>query len=544
MQLFKRYESDFDDDAPFVMPKWGFTAIFFGVWFVVLNVLAVLYTLKSEYIYFWDNATYWDISKNIANGVMTPGFFKNLYGSICTMDYNYLAGIPTALFVKIFGQSRLVYILTLVNLYLFPSVILIYKISKKIGKSPKITTVIVMLICPAITFMALIGFVDIGGLLGGLLCCYLYFEKDNKEPVWYKYIIIGAVLVLMMLWRRWYAFFAVSFITAMLADGIINKKRWYMCILTVLTAGIIIVVFFRGFLFNILLTNYGEIYSGYKFSPSTDFKLITRYFGIVYLVMLLVSTVWAAIGKRDLRLIFMWVQMITCAVIFMCMQTHGQQHLLLYIPSLVMLTVFTVRYIDREWMLVLISCLSVIDTVNVFIPYDQPQSIGEIRIYAPIPNFSMLSRKRDDVYDVLRLKEMLDGVVGDGETLGVLASSFVINEDVLRNVEASLNRRPNREDYIVSLPQVDSRDTDMSVYNGVNYVLTANPYQTHLSDDRQRVITCTVDCFTSWTGIATAFEEIYECAYELDGIELKLFRRVRDIPDYELLSHEKRCGIK
>ncbi|MBQ7574433.1 MAG: glycosyltransferase family 39 protein [Clostridia bacterium] len=543
MQFVKKYESDFDDTS-FQMPKWGITAIFFGVWFVVLNVLAVVYILKSEYIYFWDNATYWDISKSIANGAMRDGFLKSLYNSISTMDYNYLAGIPTALFIKIFGPSRLVYELTLVNLYLFPSVILIYKLAKKLGKSPKITTVIVMLICPAITFMAFIGFVDIGGLLGGLLCYYLYFERDNKETKWYNYIIIGAVIVLMMLWRRWYAFFGVSFITAMLADSIINKKRWYMSMLSGVVALLIIVLFFRDFLFNILLANYGEIYSGYKFSPSVDFKLITRYFGIIYLLVLLVSTVTIAVRKKDLRPVFCWVQMITCAVIFMFMQTHGQQHLLLYIPSVVMLTVFTVRYINKEWMLIAISLLSIIDAVNVCIPYEQPQSIGEIKVYAPIPNFSMRSRKRDDVYQILDLKKRLDTVVGDGETLGVLASSFVINEDVLRNVESSLNKHIDREDYIKSLPQVDSRDTDMSVYNDIDYVLVAYPAQTHLTPDRQRVITKTVDSFMSWTGIATAFEEEYDFAVSVDGIDLKLFHRVRQIPDYEMVTHEKLCGVR
>ena len=91
-------------------------------------------------------------------------------------------------------------------------------------------------------------------------------------------------------------------------------------------------------------------------------------------------------------------------------------------------------------MLIAISLLSLIDAINVCIPYKQPQSLGEINIYAPIPNFSMLSRKRDDVYEILDLKKRLDTVVGEGQTLGVLASSFVINEDVLRNVESSLNK--------------------------------------------------------------------------------------------------------
>lgn len=542
MNLRELIGLDEEERESIKMPKWGKTFIFFAVWIILFNVFAVIYINNSRYIYFWDNATYWDIAKDIASGAMLPDFFGSLYKSIGNMDYNYTAGLLSAFFIKLFGQTRLVYVITLVDLYLVPSLMITYLLAKKTGKSPYITTALVFLLCPAIEFMAFIGFVDIGGLIGGLLCYYLYFAGEEKKTVWWKYILIGIIVVLMMLWRRWYAFFGVSFITAMLADSIIRGKRWYMVCLTVITVAALLFFCFNDFTFNILLANYGEIYSGYKFSPSIDFKLITRYFGIIYLGALLVSSIIIMVKKRDFRFMFMWVQMTACAIIFMCMQTHGQQHLLLYIPSVIMLTILVIKYINKEWMFLLAIAMAVVNTVNVFIPRSQPASIRDISIYSPIPSFSMLPRKTENTDEILNLKRTLDTVVGENETLGVLASSFEMNEDILRNVEASMGEKQKREDYIESLPQVDSRDMEfMDIYKEINYVLVASPAQTHLEPDSQKVITKAVECFDTWTGIATSYTELYEYAVTIGDMNIRLFKRTGEVPDYLIRSLKAEC---
>ena len=77
-----------------------------------------------------------------------------------------------------------------------------------------------------------------------------------------------------------------------------------------------------------LMKDYGNLYSGYKFSVGTDLKLITRYFGIIFVGVLAVSSVVMAVKKKETRTLFMWVQMIVCLFMFLSTQTHGQQHLL------------------------------------------------------------------------------------------------------------------------------------------------------------------------------------------------------------------------
>lgn len=527
--LNDKYDLEYERGNKIELKHWQKTVIYFIVIAAIINILAVLYITKSNYIYFWDNATYWNISRSMAEGEFNNGgFWTNVYNSIGEQDYNYIAALPSAFLAKLFGESRLVYVLGLVNMYLLPSFILIYLLAKKIGKAPKISAAITILLFPSSIFLAFNGFVDIGGLLFSLICFNLYYTKDNKNIGLWRYLVIGILLVLLMIWRRWYAFFAVSFVTAMLSDCIMSKRKWHGTFITILTVAILLVLCFKDFLFYKLLKDYGSLYEGYKFSLETDFKLITRYFGIIYIAVIAVCSIVIGVNKKESRPLFMWIQLLVCFVMFIMTQTHGQQHLLLYIPSFIMLTLILIKYITKEWMLISISLLAILHSVNVYIPRQQPNNIQEIKRLALIPNFSMLPVTRSDTEQILELKNKLDNIVYEGDTLGVLSSSFVLNEEILKNVEPSLGKKSQRDNYIVSLPQVDSRDKDLTPLYNVNYILVASPAQTHLADGSQTVITEAVSSFENYTDIATAYEEIQEVHTVIGDIEVKLFHRVRD----------------
>lgn len=538
--LNDKYDREEIGEKDFSLKSWQKNIIYFLIIALTVNILAVLYITKSSVIYFWDDATYWDISRKIASGAINEGgFWRNVYASVGTQDYNYIAALPSAFLARLFGESRLVYVLGLVNMYLLPSFIAVYLLARKLSKAPKIATAIVILICPSMMFLTFNGFVDIGGLLICLLCFNLYYAKGGEGRIW-RYALIGALLVLMMLWRRWYAFFAVSFVTAMLADCVLFKRKWQGAAVTIAVCALLLTLCFRDFLINQLIRDYGSLYADYKFSVTTDFKLITRYFGVIFIAVLAAASVAAGIKKKEMRTVFIWLQMIVCLFMFISTQTHGQQHLLLYAPSLIMLTLITIKHINKEWMLIGISVLALAHSLNVYIPRLQPKSLNEIKGYALIPNFSMLPQSRGDTDEILALKQKLDTTVYDGDTLGVLASSFVLNEDILKNVQPSLGVKQIRDNYIVSLPQVDSRDRDLSALYNVNYVLVALPAQTHLAEGSQTVVTEAVRSFENYTDIATAYIEIPECEAVIGDITVKLFWRVRDELPSDIREFESR----
>lgn len=507
---------------------------------LAVNFIAVIYISKSRTIYFWDSATYWDIARKIASGDISQDFWKNVYNSIVEQDYNYTAGLISSVFIRLFGQSRLVYVLSLVNAYLLPSFVMIYVLAKRLGKAPGITAVLTVLLCPVMLFLTLTGFADIGGLFISLICYSLYYPKNENKNALLRHFVIGILLVFLMIWRRWYAFFSVSFITAMIADCLLLRRKKLPVIVTVLTSAALLFFGFNGFLTGRLMQDYGNLYAGYKFSVSTDFKLAARYFGVLFVLALAAASVAAAVKKKEFRTVFMWIQIVVCFGMFALTQTHGQQHLLLYVPSVIILVIILIKHISEIWMLAAVSLLAVLQSVNVCIPRTQPDSIREIKHYALISDFSMLPVKREDVYDIIKLKTMLDSAVGENETLGVLASSFKINEDILKNAEPSMGIEPKRKNYIVSLPQVDSRDRDMLPLYNVNYILAAFPAQTHLSAESQTVVTEAVRSFEAYADFAVAYDEMPEYETVIDGITLKLYKRNRMVEDSAMREFEER----
>ena len=126
----------------------------------------------------------------------------------------------------------------------------------------------------------------------------------------------------------------------------------------------------------------------------------------------------------------------------------------------------------------------------------------------------------------------------------MLSSSFIINEDILKNAEPSVGLVQMREDYIVSVPQVDSRDTDMLPFYNVNYMLVAFPSQTHLDPGNQTVITEAVRSFEAYADFAIAYDEMPEYETVIDGITLKLYKRNRMVTDEAMREFEARLYKK
>ena len=507
------------------------TALYVAAVCLVLLIIGLVYTTKSRVIYFWDNATYWDMSRAVLAGSIKDSFRSSVYNSIGTNDYNYIAALPSAGWMYIFGASRASYVAGLIVMYLFPTVVLIYRLAAKLSKAPRTAFTVAICLVPAMLYIANTGFADVGGLIMMLGCYDLYFTEPEKEESLLRYIAMGALFVLSMIFRRYYAFFAVSFLTAMVMDCILFGKRWRNVITVGITSAIILVGAFMPFVTDILLRNYSELYSGYKFPVMVDIRFITRYFGLIFILAAAVVPFISSIKRKDHRPVFVWLQLIICAAMFIATQTHGTQHMLLYVPAFIILALFLINCITKRWMLIAAIALSACCVISPYIKRDQPQSIREIKHVSLFPSFSMRPKRLDSAYDVVQLKRKLDEYIPEGAECRVMASSFLVNDSILRNAEASLNLKETRDgSYITALPYVDSRDRDRldEIYYA-DYILVAFPAQIHLEPENQTIITEGVRSFANYADIALSFEEMPGFDEWVGDTELKLYHRTEDI---------------
>lgn len=513
------------------LQPYQITLMIFAVMAIILNLTAIIYVNSCKNIYYWSNADYWDMARRLADGSIGMPIWKAVYQSVLNGEFNYIPALFPALFARLFGNSRAVFILSIVNCYLLPADFLIYMLSKRLGKAPLITTLIALLFTPITLYMTFNGFTELGGFTLCLLCFYLYLADDGKKsssPL--KYALIGIVLALLILWNSWYLFFSISFITAMTAYTMLIKKKPYMCLVTLISAVAALMLLSGGYIFKHLLSTYGS--GAVSFNILLNLKLTSRYLGMIFIFAMIAASVFI-IKTKDRRPIFIWLQLCICYISFTSTKLHGQGHLLMYAPGLIVLLILTIKNIKTEKVLLALIILAITQSVSVLLPRKQPSGIEEIKNISLTPTFSISAKKRDSVYDILALKSKLDNIIPNGQYLGVLAYSDILNSDMLKNAEPSLNIKQYRSDYISNtIPYFDSEEIDLNPLCNANYMLVAYPAQFIRED--QNVLRAAVDSFENWTDIATAYEEMYEYATVIDGAEIKLYRRMRDVSGYEL----------
>ena len=510
-----------------------FDLCFVGTLCLLALIFSVLYVLMSKTVYFWDDSTYWDIGRMLADKPLNFGFIKDVYNSAGTSDYNYFVAVPVSLWMKIFGITRVSYIVAVFAFYLMPAYMFIYLIAKKMCHKPLFACVITLLMLPSMWYITVIGFIDVAGVVVALGCYYLYMTKVLNSRKYLKYILLGVMLAFIMIIRRYFAFFTVSFVTVMIIETILFSRKFKELFITLLSLGFVLVVLFYPFFTNILLKDYGALYSSYKYSFATDLKLITRYFGLVTILLILSGTVYIAVKNKEKRVFLVLGQLLICAIMFVSTQTHGQQHLLLYVPGMTVMLIFIANSATKRKLILLLCIISLVNTISPCINRKQPQNIQEIKALSMFPTYSVKPKKRTDINSVLALKRTLDKKIPEGATCGVLASSFVLNSSILINVVPSLNMKENREDnYIVGLPEVDSRDYwRLNELYECDYILVATPAQTHLAPGEQTIITRAVESFKNKTDIAMAFSEISDFDMKIGSIDIRLYKKISNITE-------------
>lgn len=515
---------------------------------VLLNFVTWLYIHFSGTVYYWDNAGYWTITHSMADTARTGLFplFKDVYNSIMTSDYNYIIALPGTVLCMIFGKSRYVFVSGIINIYVFPLFVLLFLYIRQRYERYIVITTAVILATPSIVYLSLVGFVDVAGIIPCFLAALFYLRGKRGQPG--DYIIAGCLLALAVLLRRWYVFFALSLLICSLLDSIIYRRSPVPVLATVLSMAFILLFFFQKFVSLRLLADYRNMYSAYQMGLKTDFMIFFRYFGVIPTLGVIAFAIYRLAGKRQRReTLFMLLQPVVCFILFISIQTHGQQHLLLYAPAFLWFyTRIFAAFISREQkpgpVFATGAAVSILLTSYCIVPRPQPASIQEIISPALIPNFTFKPATRPDIDDLLHLTEYMDSLVaGTEKHMAVLSSSLTLNRSVLTNVEISLSLEGCDDidrSYLLDLPSVDSRDGLPLGVEEWDYVLVASPLQTHLGEENQRVVTTPAESFLNATDIALAYEKLPE-QFTLSGSDIKIhiFERKRDITEDEYDSY-------
>jgi len=497
----------------------AFTDWRFIVAVLLLNVYAVIFLIVARQPFFWDNAGYWQVADYLSQmAFRSPvGFVRSVVGSIFSLDYHFLPAVIPAYVMALFNTSRMVFVLSVVNFYVVPFWALIYAVSAKTcGIKGFLAAIFTLVFVP---FLAVVGFLDVGGIIFAFACGYLFFYTDEDG------VISGLLLCATMMFRRWYVFFVIVFLVCAVIYALPVKERRRKLALMLFGFGTPMLLFFQGYVSGILLRdNFRDIYYAYSFTMIADVRFILRYFGVVLITGMLVYAIYAVWKKKGgFAAIF---PLASCALIFFlftAIQSFGMQHLLLFAPPVAIACIMASR---EQRLRIPVLIIGFMCFVSVFIPRAQPQTIQELRGFPPLPTFMVYPQVREDASELTRLDSYVRGL--DGYT-AVLASSFTLNSDLLALVSPSFNAMLplNASERILHTAQVDRRDGLPRVLAYADYIVAAYPIQTHLDPGEQRVVVVPAEALLTGTPFAAAFTR-HDTVFELrGGVTVYIFERIR-----------------
>lgn len=508
-----------------------------------LNILAAVYVAGSATVYIWDTAGYWLNARTLAQAPLGLAQVREVLVSVITLDYNYLLAWPISLIMRLMGTGRYIFVLATVNLYLLPGVWGLCILGRRAGRGGGAMLVLGL---PMLAYTALVGFVDVAAASAAVWAFVVY--TDEKRPAEARGVLTGALLVLAFLLRRYFFFFAISFgAAALLKKLLTDRGRWADWVSMLFSAGACAVFFAQSFLVDkIFRSNYGDTYSAYALGLRSDVMLFCRYFGWVLLFFTLVLGVAMLLHNGIARgdAILALGQLVICFFLFTRVQSHGQQHLLLYLPGLAALLVSGLAELpDWGWRTPVTWTLTAVLTVSPFLPRVQPSSISEIKFPNALPAFSYRGPQRTDLMELAALRSYMDGLSADGEkTAAVVASSLAFNNNTYENLLISLGipEGDGTKTKLLYMADVDKRDGFAWNVLSADYLIVTDPVQTHLGEENQEIVALLAHDLLDGTGPGAAFQPL-KVRFNLDGgIKVYIYERTRDVTKEEYRSVSER----
>lgn len=518
---------------------------------------------QNHFIYFWDNAGYWNISINWASDIQQKSIsdiFACIYNSINYDDYNIF--LPTVIVapLSVFGYEYTTYVITCFAMFLIPTVmiqgLLVVKMitQEKCSGGVYVCAVLLAVFFPNNYYAALKGYIDIGFLVPMSASMYLLIDYDFRRIALQRNIAISLTLILAWICRRYVVFFIIGYVVAMCIKAVFayiqdrSKENLRAIIVNFLQIGIvstaILTLAFNRFFFHALLTNYRAMYSAYDAPMGEKLHSLCAPFGVVTIFIIFLA--FLAIRNKAQRINFIAFlgMSVSTTLMFWRTQNMGVQHrMLLNFPVFLMCAMnleywcrmsensvkHRIRYAAKKYIAIgLCGFLMLFNFTKAFSSHLSTKGCG---IYMAERYYPL---QRDDISRLELLAEKMNNLTKDTENhIYVTASGGVLNCDLLRKLYLpdSANAIPSMYD----THDVDLRDGFPTEFISAKYVVTTDPIQTHLSSGQEVITYLAQEVMDSNSYIGCHFVCIDQVELEY-GVIAKIYEKQSRLSEDDIMQ--------
>ncbi len=526
----------------------------------------MLYINKERYIYFFDNYNYWSkyqyLSEIFRNNPYNA--LQIVFHSIRYDDYNLFPVFFLIPFNLIFGDGRLAFILSILNILAIPSIyvmtILIDRISESELKKSTVflISILTFVLIPQFWTPIVRGEVGvIGVFIIGLIYLIYIKESIDKQSI-SNLILMGFLLFILILLRRWYAFWVVSFFIALVIEKSIfllpqyglKFKNYIPYAKNIFIIGAVFSLLF--FLIatpiakSMIFTDYSDIYSAYKkFDLIDSIFLLSKAFGFLIVILFICGFTKLILSnhKRNFA-IFLLTQLITSYLLFIRTQDIWSQHLYLFIPTIIIFISFLIigvfQNIDNKIIKsIFLIAFILMSLINFSVVLSPEASDNFKKIDLLLSGSRYYPLVRNDLGEINNLLNVLekDLLKKENDSVYILSSSGIFSDEILRNV-----CRDKRNDAMCNniyyTHHVDKRDAFPFQFLNAKYVIIADPIQYHLKPEDQRVIGIIAELILNHSNIGKSYEKL-SYRFVLDkNVEVFIYEKIEPFnkSDLNILS--------
>lgn len=497
-----------------------------------------LYLDTERNFVFWDFAMYYEMARLLW---MQPSFGSgfNIFIESLAQNYNLFFALPSLASFSIFSSSRHVFILTnyivFFSLYQLGCAALLRHIFNSSWKKSLLLGFGLTPLIPFLWVPLLEGYPDHGA--AALLCFAVGLGVSQKKN-WGKMVTIGALLGCAIVFRRPYAFAALSiiltfglfdipfFIKARLKEKVMLFFKYLSMSFALLGTVALLEPLYLKSMFTI---NYIGLYQSYQWPVSYFMHYCAGQLGWLLLLASAGGYVYAWNSRPKIKKIL--AKIIAITLIWLVLWGIGPaqigHHYLISILPLFCLVGLSSYFISPPKNIIVGIAGGSLLVGLIFNSLYSFWLAPHFVYPSEKPQLSFLSTPRipwvrDDYDEIIELGNYLTQTTGPQDRIVVVGSSFVFNQHLLR-VSLTDYKTTLR---LLAAPEIDSQQSlPIQAYALGTVFLVASPTQYHLDPNAQKVITALDSLFPPQKSVEQYFKKDTRSFSLSDSVRLNIWRR-------------------
>ncbi len=515
---------------------------------ICIFLIAHIYVSSEKYFYFWDYTNYSDkVNRLVEKWQVSPlKVVEKVFDSLGD-NYSDLPSLLILPFRLLFGESRLVFIVSLTFVYLLPFSLAMGYIATLLISAPKYLvfwfTTFISILIPTIWVPVLRGYPDIGSVVLIAIALTIYW-KDFRLKKTKSIIAIAALMSTAVFFRRHFAYGFRAFILALILDTLcaylrIHRIYWHNKIFKVLfikakriiALVIVFLVFSPILVFKTLFIDYRTLYSSYEVSLAENFIYYGESYGWLFWSLAIFGFLlgfWTKIfNLRQAQFLILFGFCSIVQWIFFSRQigVHYTTHFSIFIVlgiSTLFWAVGRIKQSITRWLLFAANGVILIANFCLGLTSVSLKPFPARSIFA----ISEPPLVRQDYSQFVELLKYLKKLNPDEKPIYVGASSWLFNSSVVKSGGSYLH--PPIQLPIIGTSDIDSRDV-YPLYRllKAHYVIIATPFQHHLAPSQQKVVQVVMDAFIQNWRFAQDFKQLPAQFHLEKNMTIRIYERVR-----------------